>query len=174
MACSLDGFIAGPDDDLSFLQDAPPPSELDVHDDAVLTFEGFLGQVGAMLMGRNTHDVVKGFGVWPYGDMPVLVPTHRPMDPAADTVTAVSGDIGDLLARAQAAAGDRDVYLDGGAVIHQALNAGLVDEMCVTLVPTLLGGGVRLFDGLIQKSQWAFVGHARMGHMVQLTLRPVR
>lgn len=174
MACSLDGYIAGPQDDLSFLQDAPPPSALDVHDPGVLSFEDFMGQVGAMLMGRTTHDVVAGFGVWPYGDTPVLVPTHRPLTAAADTVQPVSGDIRELVAQARALAGDGDVYVDGGSLIRQALDAQLVDELCVTLVPTLLGDGVRLFDQGIPRSQWAFVGQARMGHMVQLTLRPVR
>ena len=66
IACSLDGFIAGPGDDLSWLPGAqggssPEPSEV-ITDDGALTFEDFITDVGALLMGRRTHDVVAGFG----------------------------------------------------------------------------------------------------------------
>jgi len=171
MACSLDGFIAGPDDDLSFLHAAEPESE--AAPSGALEFADFMSQVGALLMGRRTHDVVAGLGVWSYGDTPVLVATHRALEPAAPTVRAVSGDIGSLIAQARDAAGDRDVYLDGGDLIRQALDAGLVDELCITFVPILLGGGgIRLFDGLAASTRLELVGHHRLGSMVQITARP--
>lgn len=172
MACSLDGSIAGPGDDLSFLQDpAYVPGE-DAEPTGALQFDAFMAQVGAMLMGRRTHDVVAAMGVWPYGDVPVLVATRRPLEPAADTVSAVRGDIHALITEAKAAAGDLDVYLDGGNLIRQALDAGLVDELCVTLVPILLAqGGIRLFDGLIETTRLEIVEHHRMGGMLQLTAR---
>ncbi len=175
LGCSLDGVIAGPDDDLSFLStpglhpgpDDPPTGALD--------FPTLLGQVGAMLMGRHTHDVVAGFGAWPYGALPVLVATTRPLPPAdraSPTVRPVQGTIGALLAEARAVAGDRDVYLDGGALVRQALDAGLVDELCLTVLPILMGAGTRLFDGLARRSDWRFVQSVPMGGMVQHTLVP--
>jgi dihydrofolate reductase len=170
MACSLDGYIAGPDDDLSWL--APPPGAPEPT--GGLGFEAFMAQVGAMLMGRRTHDVVAAMGVWPYGDIPVLVTTRRPLTPAAPTVRAQAGDIADLIAAARQAAGERDVYLDGGDLIRQALDAGLVDELVITVVPVLLAGGIRLFDGLAGRTDLTLVSSQPYGHMVQLTLRPVR
>lgn len=173
MACSIDGFIAGPDDDLSWLSppagvtDVPPPTE-------ALEFDGFIAQVGCMLMGRRTHDVVAGFGDWAYGDLPVLVPTHRPLHGAAPTVRAVSGTIEQLIDSAKQVAGDKDVYLDGGNLIRQALDADLVDEMVITTVPTLLAGGTSLFEGLTKRSAWTFVEHHTYGHMLQVTMRSVR
>ncbi len=118
IATSLDGFIAGPGDDLSWL---PGSDEMSAGlEDATrggeLTYEAFMADVGALLMGRRTYDVVRGFDVpWPFEDHPVLVATWRPLDPGAPaTVRAVAGDIRDMVSLALEAAGGRDVYLDGG------------------------------------------------------------
>ena len=168
LGCSLDGFIAGPDDDLSFLHAAPPPDPSEP--DTGLDFPTFLSQVGALLMGRRTHDVIAALGAWPYGDLPVLVATHRPLMPAAPTVRAVRGPITTLIAEARLEAGTRDVYLDGGDLVRQGLDAGLVDELCLTFVPTLLGGsGIRLFDGLVRQQALRFSAPTRLGGMVQVT-----
>ncbi|MCO4763852.1 MAG: dihydrofolate reductase [Myxococcales bacterium] len=174
MGCSLDGVIAGPDDDLSFL-DTPGPANSPPSSPEALQFDAFMAEVGAMLMGRRTYDVVDAMDVdWPYGDTPVLVATHRPLTGAPPTVRSVSGDIASVVAEAKAAAGDKDVYLDGGLLIRQALAAGLVDEMCLTILPLIHGdGGVRLFDGLQGLTKLAFVSHqAFEGGMIQITARP--
>jgi dihydrofolate reductase len=172
MACSIDGFIAGPDDDLDWLHAPAPEGSPALEDSDALGFDTFMGQVGAMLMGRRTHDVVLGMGVWPYGDTPVLVATHRELTPGAETVRAVSGDIQSLVAQAKDAAGDGDVYLDGGLLIRQAIDAGLVDELCLTMIPVLLGDGIRLFDGPLGATDLDFVAHHTYGHMLQVTVRP--
>ena len=141
-ATSLDGFLAGPDDDLSWLP-GPDPSGED-HG-----FGALLAETGALLMGRRTFDVVAGFGgTWPYGDRPVFVATNRPLHaPEGVPARAVYGDIATLVAHARAAAQGKDVYLDGGSLARQALDAGLVDEVTLTLVPVVLGAGVPLFAG---------------------------
>ncbi len=176
LACSLDGAVAGPGDDLSFLSD-PGPADSPPADAEVLRFPEFLGQVGAMLMGRRTFDVVAGMGVeWPYGDIPVLVATRRPLGDAPPTVQAVSGPIDALVARARSLAGDADVYVDGADIVRQALTAGLIDELCLTIVPVILGrGAVRLFDGVDAKQSLEIVSSRRFDQgMVQLTVRPRR
>ncbi|GMA34168.1 dihydrofolate reductase family protein [Demequina litorisediminis] len=149
-AMSLDGFIAGPGDDIAWLE-APRPSWApmaqspwaDAPGDAV-AYEDFFSGIGAMLMGRRTFDVVHGMGEWFYGDTPVLVATGRPLPtdrsvPAS--VSTASAPIANLVAEAQDAAGDKDVYLDGGSLIRQALDADLIDEMIITIHPTVLGAG---------------------------------
>jgi len=174
VGCSLDGFIAGPNDDLSFLNEPVPEPAEPAEPSKALSFEGFMAQVGAMLMGRRTHDVIAEMGAWIYGNTPVLVATHRDLQPAADSVQAVSGSIESLIEQAKEAAGDKDVYLDGGNLVRQGLDAGLVDELCITYVPVLLGGeGVRLFDDLKRRTKLEFVEHHRMGHMHQVTVRPI-
>jgi len=171
MAASLDGFIAGPDDDLSWLPTDPNAEE----GEGVLGFAAFMAEVGALLMGRRTYDVVTGFGgEWLYGDTPVLVATTRPLEPVAPTVRAVRGDIDAVVEQAIEAAGDRDVYIDGGALIQSALQARRVDEIVVTMVPVLLGQGVPLFGTLEQRQPLVFEHHATYGSMVQLRARVVR
>lgn len=168
IACSLDGFIAGPDDDLSWL---PTPVGEDDYG-----YGAFIAEVGALLMGRRTHDVVAGFpGDWPYGERPVLVATTRPLPPARATTRAVAGPIEELVRLAREAAGERDVYLDGGNLIRQALDAGLVDELTVTLVPVVLGEGLPLFAGTKQRHALERVEvRSASGGLVQLTYRPRR
>lgn len=183
IACSLDGFIAGPEDDLSWLPGADDPAHESAEapkqeggEDGSVDFESFLAQVGALLMGRRTYDVVAGFGgPWPYGERPVLVATHRPLAKGHATVRAARGDIGDLVADARRAAAGRDVYIDGGQLIRQALDARLVDDIIVTLAPIILGSGHALFAGTSQRHALELVGHHRFGReMVQLRYRPLR
>ncbi|MFM8828704.1 MAG: dihydrofolate reductase family protein [Actinomycetota bacterium] len=143
IAMSRDGFIAGPGDDLSWLPDG--------HAGEDYGYDAFMAGVGAILMGRRTHDVVAGFGIdWPYGDTPVLVATHRPLGTDEPSVRAVSGTPAELVAEARAAAGERDVYVDGGLMIQQVLGAGLLDEMIVTVIPVALGEGGPLLAGGVQ------------------------
>ena len=141
IAMSLDGFIAGPDHDLSWLPEPRAGEDFG--------YAAFMAQTGAILMGRSTYDVVAGFdGPWPYGETPVLVATRRDLDdPAAPTVEAVSGTPQELVAAAHERAVGRDVYLDGGDLVRQALDAGLVDELTITVIPVILGAGSPLFAG---------------------------
>lgn len=144
-AISLDGFIAGPDDDLSWLGEPDPGA---IGDPGTVSFPDFMAQTGALLMGRRTFDVVMGFGgAWPYGSTPVLVATSRPISEAPPSVSTATGDIRELCDQARRLAGPRNVYLDGGAMISQALDAGCVDEMILSVVPVLLGDGVALYQG---------------------------
>lgn len=141
IACSLDGFIAGPDDDLSWLP-APEPGGEDYG------FGAFMGRMAALLMGRRTYDIVAAFPEWPYGELPVFVATSRPLPSpvAAPSVRAVSGTPAELLAAVQAEA-PGPVYLDGGALIRSFLDEGRVDSVVVTVVPVVLGAGIPLFAG---------------------------
>lgn len=123
-----------------------------------------LAGTGAILMGRRMFSGGDGpweddsnAGSWwgdetPFG-VPVFVLTHHPREPLtkADgtTFTFVSDGVESAVEQARAVAGDRDVVVYGGAnVAQQVLNAGLLDELELHLVPVVLGGGARLLDGL--------------------------
>jgi dihydrofolate reductase len=123
-----------------------------------------LRATGAVVMGRRMFS--GGEGPWEddpnadgwWGDdppfhVPVFVLTHHARETVekqgGTSFTFVTDGIEAALEQARAAAGGKDVHLAGGAsVIQQFLNAGLLDELQVHVVPVLLGGGTRLFDGL--------------------------
>jgi dihydrofolate reductase len=122
------------------------------------------GRAGAVVMGRRMFS--NGAGPWEddpkadgwWGDdppfrAPVFILTHHPREPVekqgGTTYNFVTDGIESALEQARAAAGDRDVQVAGGAdVVQQYLNAGLLDEFQVHVVPIFLGSGVRLFDDL--------------------------
>ncbi|MEZ4266838.1 MAG: dihydrofolate reductase family protein [Myxococcota bacterium] len=166
-AVSLDGFIAGEGDDLSWLGEPEPEP---AREPGTVGFAEFMAQTGAMLMGRRTFDVVKGFGgEWAYGGVPVFVATTRALGEAPATVSAVRGGIDALCERAKAVAGEKNVYVDGGALITQALDAGCVDELILTVVPVLLGRGTALYQGTrLQRFDAEPLG--RFGTMMQTRL----
>ena len=126
--------------------------------------EQWFVNIGATVMGRNmfgghpgpwdTRDPWKGWwGANPPFHHPVFVLTHHPREPLAleggTTFTFVTQGIAKALDLARQAAGGKDVSLGGGAqAAQQYLAAGLVDEMEISLVPTLLGAGERLFDNI--------------------------
>ncbi len=168
LAQSLDGFIAGPNDDLSWL---PSPELTGDGDDDEGGFRAFLGEIGVILMGRRTFDVVAGFGgPWPYGELPMLVATHRALGADVPTAAAVEGSIASLVSLARAAAKEKDVYLDGGGLVRQALDAGLVDELTLTIVPVALGSGVPLLAGLERRHRLALTRlRSLRGGLVQVT-----
>jgi len=125
--------------------------------------EGILGNVGAVIMGRNMfgggpgpwgHDHWQGWwGDDPPYHCPVFVLTHHAREPlelqGGTTFHFVTEGIESAFEQARAAAGDKDVSVGGGAAAaQQCLAAGLLDEIVVSIVPLMLGGGARLFDNL--------------------------
>lgn len=174
IASSLDGFIAGPGNDLSWLTGPDAANPGGATDSDALTFDRFIADVGAVLMGRGTYDVVQGMEWWGYGKRPVLVATHRPLDnEGRPTVRAVSGTIAEVVALAKEAADGKDVYIDGGELIRQAVDADLIDEITLTLAPIALGSGHPLFAGIQKPYPLHIVAHHTFeGGMVQIRARP--
>jgi dihydrofolate reductase len=141
---SLDGFIAGPGGDMSWLADHLGPNP---------AVDEMMGETGALLVGNHTFggdDPYKGTEHHgePYGggwDGPQFVLTHHIPERSVPGVTFL-GDLGSAVAAAKAAVGDKYVGVLGAEVARQCLEAGLLDEIFVSVVPVLLGDGVRLFD----------------------------
>jgi dihydrofolate reductase len=148
MTMSLDGFVADPEGNLDLLY--PDFADLQRSD----YMSAIIEETGAVLMGRKTFemgDPDSWLGEYEF-QVPIFVLTHHPprTPPKQDehlTFTFVSGDVADAVAQAKSAAGDKAVQVVGGAnVIQQLLQAGLVDELSIDVMPVLLGGGLRLFD----------------------------
>ncbi|MEZ4452676.1 MAG: dihydrofolate reductase family protein [Nannocystaceae bacterium] len=136
LAQSLDGYIARPDGGLDWLEAVQRPGE-------DYGFAEFFAGVDALMIGRNTYDVVLGFDPWPYADKRCVVLTRRPPPPRHGEVFR-AGEPAALL-DALARDGVRHVYVDGGAVIQRFLAADLVDALTLSILPVILGDGIALF-----------------------------
>ncbi len=137
---SLDGFIARKNGSFDFLPDEPEPHG----------YEEFFATVDAIVMGRNSFEVILPFPSWPYGQKPVVVLSSRPIDLSTvrnGVVQHMSGEPAEIVARL-AASGLRHLYVDGGVTVQRFLRAGLVDHITVTRVPVLIGEGIPLFGSL--------------------------
>lgn len=170
ISVSLDGFITGPNDGIGNglgdggerlhewifgLKSWREPHGLEGGesnaDDEVMA-EAF-ANTGAIVIGRRMFDIAEEpWGEEPPFHLPVFVVTHRPREPlekkGGTTFHFVDG-IDAAHEGARSEAGGKDVSVAGGAsVIQQSLNAGLLDEIQIHLVPIFLGDGVRLFDGM--------------------------
>lgn len=145
---SLDGFLARPDGSFDFLTTGSDG------DGASNGFDEFFSTVDAVLLGRNTYDVVLAFPAWFYGAKPVFVLTSRPVPPPPEgaVVEPVSGEPAQVLAELSSR-GLQHIYVDGGITIQQFLRAGLIDRLVVTRVPVLIGSGIPLF-GAIDADIW--------------------
>lgn len=146
LAVSLDGFIAREDGGIDWLMKYEDPDNEDYG------FKAFFDSVDVLIMGRNTYDVVRNFDSWPYGDKRIIVLTHRPLEPKHNE-RAHSGPLESLVA-SLGVEGVHRIYLDGGNTIRQGLAAGLVDDMTLTIIPTLLGKGIPLFGADVPESDW--------------------
>lgn len=163
ISVSLDGFVAGPRDDVSqlhrWLNEASTFREWigegggESGPDADVFAEMFRG-VGAILVGRRMFDVSEEpWGEDPPFHLPIVVVTHRARETVekkgGTTYTFVTDGLAEALRQAKAAAGDQDVLVAGGAnIAQQCIKAGLLDEMEIHVVPVLLCRGRRLWDHL--------------------------
>lgn len=143
-AASLDGFLAGADDSLDWLD---PYVEAHGYDE-------FMATVDAIVIGRRTFDVVLGFGGWFY-TKPVFV-----LSTTLKSLSLPKGAVCELMAAEPQAVvselerrGFQHIYVDGGVVIQGFLRAGLIDDIILTRIPILLGGGIPLFGALPARVQ---------------------
>ena len=140
---SLDGFIAGPDDTMEWVFDYFSEASNDTAREVIET-------TGAILMGRRTYEVEDRYRSGIYGGAwtgPYFVLTHSEPAIVPDWMsgTFIDEPIEAAVARAEDAAGDKNVGILGADLARQCLERGLLDEIVVHLAPVLLGDGVRLF-----------------------------
>ena len=146
LGISIDGCIAGENGDLSWLAELAPDSP-----DAT-GYTALMEQVDTLLIGRTTYDAVLDFSPWPYAGKRVVVLGHRDFAPRHGEQRR-EGGVREVLA-GLAAEGCRHVYLDGGAVIRAGLREGVIDSLTLSVLPVVLGKGVRLFEDGLPRSDW--------------------
>jgi dihydrofolate reductase len=151
MTMSLDGFV----NDSSGSVDKLYSDFAEMHD--APTFQEMIKNTGAAVMGRHVYEMADPF-MWANDDYefqtPIFVLTHTPPAkfPKGNgklSFTFVTDGLESALAQAKKAAGDKDVQVIGGAnTIQQCLNARLIDELQIDIMPVLLGKGIRLFENI--------------------------
>ncbi len=169
MTVSLDGFVAGPNDgpenglgdggDRLFTWYMSGDTEVPIADGNMVLkvsaqsaeiLKEAIGTYGAGVWGRRTFDIARAWGGHPPGS-PCFIVTHKvPPEWAKEgsPFTFVTDGVESAIRQAKQAAGDKDVVVCTASILQQCLNAGLMDEIHIDVVPLLLGNGVRLFDHL--------------------------
>ena len=164
LGISIDGCIAGEDGDLSWLAELAPDSP-----DAT-GYTALMAQVETLLIGRTTYEAVLGFDPWPYAGKRVVVLSHRDFAPRHGEQRR-EGSVRSVL-EGLAGEGCRHVYLDGGAVIRAALREGVIDSLTLSVLPVVLGKGVRLFEDGLPRSDWRLDATRQLpSGVVQLSYR---
>jgi dihydrofolate reductase len=160
---SLDGYISGPaETGFEYLfrwygngdvvvPTAKPEMTLRMTEASAAHFRRLVDTTGALVVGRKLFDLVGGWGGNHPMGVPVVVVTHHvpegwPREGAP--FTFVTDGIESAVERAKALAGDKVVGVNGGTIARQCLDAGLLDEVWIDLVPVLLGGGTPFFEQL--------------------------
>jgi dihydrofolate reductase len=138
---SLDGFIARANGSFDFL----PAGGGEPHG-----YREFMESVDALVIGRNTFDVVVRFAQWPY-EKPVFVLSSRALPPtsAGVAVERLSGEPAEVVEQL-AARGIGHIYVDGGITVQRFLRDGLIQHLIITRVPVLIGSGIPLFGPLLR------------------------
>jgi len=141
IATSVDGYIAKPNDDLSFLKLVEKEGE-------DYGYSKFTDTIDTIIVGRKTYDyVLKEIGPSHYDnghrDVYVITRTKRP---SVGRTTFYTGNVSSLVRQLRQDEG-KNIYCDGGAeVINELLKPGLIDEFIISVIPVLLGEGVKLFQ----------------------------
>jgi len=188
---SLDGYITGPNDGPGrglgeggerlhywvfggpWTYDEEPRGEATGADSEFL--EEAVMRGGAVVGGRNTYDAARAWGGQnPFG-VPFFIVTHHPEDAPQDVGFTFVNGLEEAVARAREAAADKDVFVMGGAdIIRQALRAGFVEELSVSIAPIVLGAGKRLFDGFEETVNLEHVRVLQSPFATHITYRVVR
>lgn len=152
IATSLDGYIAKPNDDLSFLKLVEKEGE-------DYGYAAFTENIDTIILGRKTYDyVLREIGTSHYdnGQRDVYVIT-RTARPGAGRTTFYTGELTELIKRLKSAGG-KNIYCDGGAeIIKELLQHDLIDEFIISIIPILVGNGTKLFADNRPEQQLEFV-----------------
>ncbi|MCF1749839.1 dihydrofolate reductase family protein [Mariniradius sediminis] len=140
IAMSLDGYIAKPNDDLSFLSLVEKEGE-------DYGYAEFISSVDTVIMGRKTYDWVTQQVDFPHADKDAYIVT-KTSRPAIGKTVFYNGDLKELVKQLKAKEG-RNIFCDGGAeIVNELLKDDLIDEFMISVIPVLVGNGTKLFkDG---------------------------
>jgi dihydrofolate reductase len=150
IATSVDGYIAEPNDDLSFLSMVEQEGE-------DYGYAEFTKNVDTVILGKRTYDKVMSMGIpYPYADKETFIITRTPQ-PTQGLINFYTGDLKTLIQDLRQKEG-KTIYCDGGAyVVNELLHHGLIDEITLSIIPILLGAGIRLFNNVFNMQRLTLI-----------------
>jgi len=188
---SLDGYIVGPNDGPGlglgeggeqlhywvfggpWSYDEEPTGEATGADKDLL--DGVMAGIGAVICGRNTYESAEAWGGKNSFDVPLFVVTHRPEDEPPEAGFKFVNGLDEAIALGREAGDGKDVWVMGGAdLIRQAMTAGYVEELSISIAPVVLGGGKRLFDGFDESVNLEHVRLLQSPFATHITYRVLR
>ena len=150
MAASLDGFIARKDGSVDWIETSDTFAGGETMDPAAA--DAFLKTIDCYVMGSRTYETAFGFDAkglgWPYGDKPTFVLTRRELARTRNTVEFYAGDLAKFVNERLRRSFRSIWFVGGGAVCGECLRLGLADEVRYSILPILIGDGIRFFDRL--------------------------
>ncbi len=153
IAQSLDGYIADSDGNIDWLEAIPNPNG------DMMGYDVLMQDVDAIIMGRGTYETVLAFDIdWPY-QIPVYVLSSKLKtvpEHLSSKVFLLNGKL-DFILSTLSKKGYQGLYIDGGKTIQSFLAEDLIDELRITTLPILLGGGSSLFGTLENRLAWDHV-----------------
>ncbi|CAM3095934.1 dihydrofolate reductase family protein [Leuconostoc rapi] len=165
-AISLDGFLADEEDDLQWL--------LDTNLGGKSTYEAFEEQISTFVMGRKTFEIAQqlmGQQALYAGKEKVVFSRHNLID--QKDITYVSGDVVSIIKKYQQQSGDNIWIIGGGSILKPLLEANMIDEFWIQIVPILLGQGKRLFEPGNYRYRLQTVDTTQLGEMTEIHLKKV-
>ncbi len=145
IAMSLDGYIAKLNDDLSFL-------DLVEKDGEDYGYADFISNTDTVIIGRKTYDWITSRVDFPYTDKTTYVITRTPK-PNHQGKIVYTNDIVKLVVNLKAADGKQIFCVGGSEIVDMLLNENLIDEMIISIIPILLGDGIKLFKNGIPEQK---------------------
>ena len=153
IATSLDGYIADKDGGLDWLNSIPNPDNL------AMGWVNFIDRIDALVMGRRTFDKVCSFNCeWPYSKPVFVLSNSLKSIPEGYEAKAepIKGSLSKVIEKIHQR-GYKHLYIDGGVTVQSFLKEDLIDEIIITTIPILLGGGTPLFGELSRQIQFEHV-----------------
>lgn len=137
IATSIDGYIARKDNSLDWL-------EYGHQGDEDYGFKEFMNSIDALILGRNTYEVVSAFEEWPYSGKRVIVLSNT-LKEVRKEAELFCGQLTDLVSMLHSES-IKHVWVDGGITVSKFLDAGLVDDITISVIAMILGSGIPLFS----------------------------
>ncbi len=164
IAVSLDGYIADTNGEINWLSMIPMTEELQSE------FTNFMDGVDCLVMGRNTFETVKSFGEWPYDKKVFVASSSMKMIPNGyeEKIELLNASALEIV-KSLNEKGYKNLYIDGGKTIQNFLKEGLIDELIISTIPIVLGGGRALFAEIPSPATFKLVGSKIISKLIVQT-----